>query len=114
MSSGRNRWFVLFAVLALALPGMAAAQAPVDEVRRSVDDLHRWLGEGANGKQWKAFLKSDQLTAELAKGDQADPAVVAEVLAQYASGTAGLDRNHFQAVKNSLTKWAPTLSRPKP
>jgi hypothetical protein len=74
-----------------ALPA-AGADPPSGEakVQAALAEMHRWTGEGATGQGWRKFLKSDVLSAELAKGAGANPQVIADVLAQYESGKPGL------------------------
>jgi hypothetical protein len=89
-----------------ALVGFQAANAETpsssNQVQVSLDELHQWLGEGANGERWKRFLDSERLTAELAKGTTADREALAAILAKYSSSQAGLNQPRFVAVKSAL------------
>jgi len=76
--------------------------------------MHRWVGEGAVGQGWRKYLKSDVLSAELAKGTGANPQAVAEVLAQYESGKPGLEMTRFQAVREALAAWNAELEAVSP
>ncbi|HEX5103990.1 MAG TPA: hypothetical protein VFV87_09285, partial [Pirellulaceae bacterium] len=100
--------------LSLMLLGAASARAeePQAKVEAALNELHQWVGEGATGEGWRKFLKSDALAAELAKGAEADPKVVGEVLAQYQSGKPGLEMSRFAAVREALAAWEAELLKP--
>jgi hypothetical protein len=78
----------------------------------SLDSMHRYVRDDANGRRWKAFLRSDQLAAELAKGKEADREVLSAVLAKYSGREYGLDRPAFVAVKTALAAWVAELNQP--
>jgi hypothetical protein len=106
---------VLVIVALIACP-LLRAERPATEtkVQAALDEVHRWVGDGQKGQGWRKFLKSDLLTAELDKGELADPKVLAEVLAQYESGKPGLDRPRFQAVREALVAWNAELTQIAP
>lgn len=84
-----------------------------DGVKSTLAALHAWLDGNTGAPGWKKFLKSDELAAQLAKGDAADRAAIAEILAAYSSSTPGLDKPRFAAVRKSLVAWQAELSAPK-
>jgi len=106
------RWFsiavVMFAQLAGARFARAADTAEA-EVRQSVQELERWLGNDVHAPGWRKFLKTDRLHAELDKGARAARGVVREGLDRCASDTPGLERRRFVAVRSALKKWLDTL-----
>ena len=106
----------LLVMLVLGVSHPAAAERPLTEtkVQAALDELHGWVGNAEKGQGWRRFLKSDLLTAELAKGELADPKVLADVLAQYDSGKPGLDRPRFQAVREALVAWNAELTQIAP
>src|SRR5262245_39230692 len=107
---------LLASITFLTSAGLARAQTvPTQaEVQSRLDELHRWIGGGDKGARWQKFLKSDLLAAELAKGANASPQVIAEVLAQYESGKPGLEIHRFQSVRQALLAWQAELSRLQP
>lgn len=107
-----HQWFsitiVVFSLVAGAKLARAAETAEA-ELKSSVQELDRWLGNDVHAPNWRKFLKFDQLSAEIKKGSRADRRAVREVLDRYSSDTAGLDRRRFVAVRNALQKWLETL-----
>ena len=105
-------------LVAFALTAVSQARgespSPALQVQTALDDLNRWLGSGTNGQQWNKYLGNEELRAELAKDDAADPAALNRILAKYSSDTAGLERPRFQAVKIALTSWHASLAQPEP
>ncbi|MEX2186976.1 MAG: hypothetical protein WD875_09295 [Pirellulales bacterium] len=83
----------------------AGTAQTVDDARSSLAKLQKWLGRGPNAKAWNEYLRTDQLNAELAKGDQADEVVVYGVLARYSSGQPGLESRPVARVRNALAAW---------
>ena len=63
----------------------------------ALDELDAWLGDGDNGDRWRAYLHADELRAELAKGAEADPAVVARSLQRFRGDADGLELAPFAA-----------------
>src|SRR5687768_18530643 len=113
--NGMLSWSLCAVALLLgATTGRAERPLAEAQVQRSLDELQTWIGGGAKGEGWAKFLKTDLLTAELAKGEQANKQAVGEVLAQYESGKPGLDRPRFQAVREALVAWNAQLQQPVP
>jgi hypothetical protein len=106
------------AVLVLALVGgrvtWAETSTASTQVQVSLNALHQYVRNDANGQRWKRFLLSEQLAAELAKGVAADREVLAAVLAKYSGRETGLNRPHFVAVKTALVAWIAELQQPAP
>lgn len=90
--------------LLLAEWSVAPAQTAGD-VRSSLADLQKWLGDGPNAVAWNEYLRTGDLEAELAKGDAADEVVVYGVLSRYSSGQPGLERPAVAKVREALAAW---------
>jgi|GEM_PF-486991 len=104
----------LLVLVALVSSREVLAETPTasDQVRVSLDAMHRYVRDDVNGQRWKRFLMSDQLTAELAKGDAANREVLAAVLRKYSGADYGLHRPEFVAVKKALAVWIAELEQP--
>jgi hypothetical protein len=89
-------------------PAGPAASASID-ADAALDQLDAWLGDGEKGDRWRAYLQTDQLRAELAKGDAADAAIVARVLQQFRTGAKGLELAPFQAASNAIANYLAAL-----
>jgi hypothetical protein len=85
----------------------AAGAAPA--VVAALDDLDAWLGDGDNGHRWRGYLQSAALRGELAKGNDADPAVVSRALQQYRTGAKGLELAPFRRVADAAAPWLAAL-----
>ncbi len=103
---------LLIAALLGGRPVWADSPTASAAVQESLEAMQRYVRDDANGRRWKAFLRSDELTAELAKGAAADRAVLDGVLAKYSGREYGLDRPAFVAVKTALTAWIAELEQP--
>jgi hypothetical protein len=115
--SGHRGWICLFAlILVSGLSNISHAQgtnANAAKVSSSLNALNTWLGKGAAGNGWRKFLETDELSAQLAKGADADKEVVSSILSKFDSKTPGLDRPEFTAVRDDLAVWVAELSLPK-
>jgi len=77
----------------------------------AVRRLDRYLkASGANGKGWTAYLHLPELSAELAKGTDADAKALHESAARYTGGAPGMELPQFQDVGKTLTAFADTLA----
>jgi hypothetical protein len=66
------------AILTGCLFSPAFAQTPQQskqELKRALSDLDAWLGKGANGQKWHAYLQTDSLRSELVRGLELRPFV---------------------------------------
>ncbi|WP_428308369.1 hypothetical protein [Lacipirellula sp.] len=88
---------------AQALPVATLNPAPVTA---ALDELDVWLGSGENSARWQAYLKADQLRAELAKGGEADPLVLNQTLTRLAGKANGLQLEPFQKLRKALVVYA--------
>lgn len=101
-----KRVAVFVFVLGWAFASAVACRAQsADEVRASLSGLQKWLGGGANAAAWNEYLRTDDLRAELAKGNDADEVVVHGVLARYSAGQPGLERPPVSKVRDALAAW---------
>jgi hypothetical protein len=90
-----------------ALASNDEASAPVTT---ALDSLQKWIGSGPNGNTWAKYLQLDALRAQLAKGADADPAVVDGVLQQFEGPAKGLELPKFRSLRNALAAWSEDLS----
>jgi hypothetical protein len=71
----------------------------------ALDAMDAWLGDGPNGNRWREYLHTAEVRAELAKGDEADLAVIARQLQHFRSGAAGLDLAPFVDARKAVERW---------
>jgi hypothetical protein len=98
--------------LLAALVGLANSQSVqaadaggTEAVTSALNELDAWLGDGDNADRWRAFLHADQLRAEVAKGDEADPAPVAYTLGVLHGDADGLKLAPFKAAADAINAW---------
>ncbi|NIL99255.1 MAG: hypothetical protein GTO53_14420, partial [Planctomycetales bacterium] len=107
----KSYWLVVLIFWAAVLPpGTGWASPAASQVTTALDTLDSWLQTSAQGAGWSAYLQNDTLRAQLAKGDQAEVAVVSAILAQYQSAVPGLDAWRFVAVRKALRQWSDQLA----
>lgn len=115
-----RRWAGLAVLVVVAAGGSANAQvpapaapaagaepaAPTDALVAALAGLDKYLSSGPNGEGWRTFLELPQLTEQVAKGPEADPAVLAKSWSRFNSGAPGLELAPFAAVRQALTvRW---------
>ncbi len=83
--------------------------SPGSVAQSAVRELDLWLASTGQGTEWRSFLKTDQLQEQLARGGEADPAAVAEVIAQYSKDVAGMDDPRFQRARRAIRGWLEQL-----
>jgi hypothetical protein len=96
------------AILGVYLSSSAFAQTPQQpqqELSKALSALDAWLGPGANGNGWRAYLHTPALKAELAKGAQADPAEIEQALDRFRQPQPGLELPRFVRVRKALDAW---------
>lgn len=91
------------------LPSATANPTDIAQLAKSLDELDAWVGGEANGAKWRKFLMSEELREQMARGAEADPAVVSRVLQQYKSGVNGLGKRRFVEVRSSIRSWLDAL-----
>lgn len=105
--------FSAAAILLLGLPCVAAAAEGPDltSVRAALDAMHAWARGGGQLEGWRAYLLSDVLEAELARGVTADRKTLAEVFDRYASGAPGTGSPPILAVRKALETYIRQLAQ---
>ncbi|MEX2142854.1 MAG: hypothetical protein WD894_26595 [Pirellulales bacterium] len=80
------------------------------ELAAAVERLDRYLATGgANGNNWKRFLRWDEMRAELQRGLNADIDVLDEVQTLYTSGHAGFEMPIYADVGRALRRYIDAL-----
>ena len=80
------------------------------DLTAAVDRLDRYLATGgANGNNWKRFLRWDEMRAELQRGLNADIDVLDEIQTLYTSGHAGFEMPVYANVGRALRRYIDTL-----
>lgn len=75
------------------------------EVQKALDALHQWLDQTPHKDGWREYLQTSRLEQQLAAPQQADPHVLAEVLARYYTEAEGLELAPFVQVREALIQW---------
>jgi hypothetical protein len=80
------------------------------ELNSAVDRLERYLATGgANGANWRRYLRWNEMRAELQKGPDADLELLDEIQTLYASGHAGFEMPVYANVGKALRQYIDTL-----
>ncbi len=90
----------------------SAATSPVERLRSDLQAFSRWLATGSAGAAWRTYLEIDRLEGELARANDADPLVVAEILDCFAKGGPESDRPPYLDVRRDIEHWLEHLSPP--
>lgn len=113
---GRVASFLLGICLACTISGSwshaqesSAPSVDPAPVIAALDELDAWVGDGANGDRWRAFLKTSQLRDDLAKGAEGDQAALDDSLKLLSGGTSGLQLAPFQKVRTALADYLQSL-----
>ncbi len=103
---------VLAAILMLGTPGPLPAASGPDPtpVRSALDAMHAWARGGGQLDGWRAFLLSDILEAELARGEAASRLALADVFDRYAGGAPGTESPPIAAVRHALEQYLHALA----
>lgn len=99
-----------------AAPSAPAPAAPRDSLDAALAGLNKYLNSGPYGSTWRKYLELAQLEEQVAKGPEADPAVLAKCWLHFDSGATGLELAPFVAVREALVvRWrelvAPTADK---
>lgn len=107
-----NRCALTVAAVAIAclFSANARAEDSAAVAKTALSELKTWLGKGATGEGWSSFLVLEPLSAELEKGDKADPAVIEVTLAKFQSGAPGLQLARFQKLRDALVALSDQLA----
>jgi len=98
-------WIGICSVLLVGVDIELFGGSGPQEVRKALEELNQWLDQTPHKEGWKEYLHTSRLEKQLAAPQQADPQVVAEVLARYCSEADGLDLAPFVRVREALTDW---------
>lgn len=88
--------------IACLFSATARAEDSASAARTALSELQTWLGKGATGQGWTAFLALDGLAVELEKGDKADPVAIDATLARFNAGAPGIELARFQKLREAL------------
>lgn len=93
-------------LIALALWPMAAgAQTVTPDVATAISDVNAVLQISPTGQEWAQFLRLEELKQQMARGEHADPAIVAGVLARFAGAGGAAERAEFVRMRKALEQW---------
>ncbi len=96
-------------------PGFVFAENnPTNELQLALDRLDQFVGLGENGQNWRTFLHSDELRAELAKPSMGNREKLQTILTLYSGSQNGLELAPFQQVRQALQKCVSDSSDTKP
>jgi hypothetical protein len=90
----------------------AAELSSRESVRQALSDQDAWLAKQKHGEGWNAYLRTSDLKKEVS-ADDADPATVDKILAQYEAREYGLRAPQFVATRKALDAWDQDLHQPK-
>lgn len=82
------------------------------DLGKALVKLDAWLEKTPAAKGWSNYLSLSPLEAEVAKGRDADRAVLAESLKQFDSKQPGLQQPQFIQVRQALAAWLNELAVP--
>lgn len=102
----------LCALVLCGAPASAWCESTAVDVQQAFEELHAWMGSDANAAHWRAFLRSDELERELAKGHAADPETLKQIVAIYSGRESGLELRRFAAVRKALQAWLAEFEQP--
>jgi hypothetical protein len=90
----------------------SSATSAVERLRADLREFTPWLTKGSTGAAWRTYLEIDRLERELARANDADPIVVAEILDRFAEGGPESDRPPYLDVRRDMERWLEQLSPP--
>lgn len=97
--------------LSIAVPSGPGESLARTSLVAKLDRLDAWLGSGANGDAWRNYLEIGSLRDEIAKGAEADPAVVSRTQRQLRTEAKGVDLAPFAEVRTAAQTWAHELRK---
>lgn len=99
-------------VLSAPIPAEPTSEETAQQLRAALREFDGWLAPSPEAKGWHQHLRTDELRAQLDRGDKADPKVVWGVLAQFVSDVPGLDLPEFFRVRRAIENWLASLPPP--
>ncbi len=88
------------------------AGPPETRVADALAELEAWLQPSPEGPGWMAYLQTEALRAELARGPEAQWQVLMGILGRYSADVPGLEAAPFVKVRNALAGWLATRYAP--
>ena len=79
-----------------------AADDTTRRLRTSVARMNHWLGSGAKARTWRKFLNLNVLDSQAAKGEQANPETLRNILARFEQDHDSLDHSVFREVSSAI------------
>ena len=93
----------IFALLvAFMAPQGANAEDTTERLRTSVARMNHWLGAGSKAQTWRKTLNLNVLDSQTAKGEQADPQTLRDLLSGFDRKHESLQHPVFREVRNSI------------
>jgi len=122
-----RRALKLLSIVALVIVGFAPQAANADDtterLRTSVARMNHWLGSGSKAQPWRKILDLNVLDSQAAKGEQADPQTLRDLLGSFDNKHESLQHPVFREVRNSIqaqieqidrTRTQELANRPRP
>jgi hypothetical protein len=110
IQSRTSRAVVVSTISCLFLfPSFAQSEDSISQVQAALAPLDTWLKVSPSGEGWRTYLKLPALESEVAKGNDADPAVIGETLKQLDSGAPGLELPQFKQLRDAVGQWSEDL-----
>lgn len=105
--------FLLAAIgIAIGWGQIGWASSSESRVAEALGELEAWLQTSPEGPGWGAYLQTETLRAELARGPEARWQVVLEILSRHSADVPGLDAAPFVKVRNALAGWLASIYAP--
>lgn len=82
------------------------------QVERALELQESWLSGQPSAAGWNRYLLTEELQAEIAKGNDANRHTVLKVLSRYEAPQPGLRLPQFVSTRRALADWASELSQP--
>jgi hypothetical protein len=96
-------------MLVSLLASMARAERTASSpAEAALVELEAWLDSSPHGAKWREYLRLDQTRQELARGDSANLATVAESLEAFSTDAPGLNHETFAKARTALSNWYAT------
>lgn len=88
--------------VAFLAPQSARADDTTQRLRTSVARMNHWLGSGSKAQTWRKILSLNVLDSQTAKGEQADPQTLRQLLTGFDQKHKSLLNPVFVEVRNSI------------
>ncbi|MCA9197064.1 MAG: hypothetical protein KDA87_05970 [Planctomycetales bacterium] len=101
----RSALRTLAVICILLVPYQTSLGTDSQEVVQALNELETWWADSPHAEGWRSYLLTDQLSAELAKGDDADSLVVAQVLGRLEQTELSTSRARLSRFRQQLRTW---------